>query len=221
MEIKYLVLDFGKVLAYPVSGHWFITPECWNILNRKEVDEQKLKEGMKKYNYILDEHVKTEQEELKMFTKFYKKTLEEIQYTGNIEIDSKKLAEDCVFNNNKYKLYDDVKNSLNILSKKYTLLLLSDNWPSGLRMINDYDINKYFKKVYISSICESKKEEKIFFDFPIKDYDIEEGQAIFVDDNIDLLKIAEEKGLIPIWMNRDNLIRECKYKTINCLKDLI
>ena len=88
-------------------------------------------------------------------------------------------------------------------------------------MINDYDINKYFKKVYISSICESKKEEKIFFDFPIKDYDIEEGQAIFVDDNIDLLKIAEEKGLIPIWMNRDNLIRECKYKTINCLKDLI
>ena len=63
MEQKYLILDFGKVLAYPVSGHWFITPATWNVLDKNEVNEEKLKQSMKKYNYVLDEFVKTEDEE--------------------------------------------------------------------------------------------------------------------------------------------------------------
>lgn len=221
MENKYLILDFGKVLAYPVSGHWFITPATWNLLDKKEINEEKLKQSMKKYNYILDEFVKTECEELVMFTKFYRNTLEDINYKGNIEKTAKQLAEDCVYNNDKYKLYDDVKEMLKKLSNKYTLLLLSDNWPSALRMLKDYKIEKYFNKVYISSIYQSQKRDKIFFDFPINDFDIKQGQAIFVDDNIDLLYIAEEKGLKPILMDRDNIISDSKYKIINCLNELI
>lgn len=221
MEYKYLILDFGKVLAYPVSGHWFITPITWNILDKKEIDEEKLKQSMKKYNYILDEFVKAESEEFEMFSKFYKTTLEDIKYKGNIEEISRKLAEDCVFNDTKYELYDDVKECLKILSEEYTLLLLSDNWPSALRMMKNYDIEKYFDKIYISSICEFQKKDKIFFDFPIRDYNIEEGQAIFVDDNINLLDIAKDKGLKTILMDRDKTIKNTRYKTINYLKDLI
>lgn len=221
MERKCLILDFGKVLAYPVSEHWFITPECWNILDKEKVDEKKLKESMKKYNYILDEFVKTEQEELKMFTKFYNKVLKEINYNESSKKESEKLAKDCVFNDNKYKIYEDVKESLKILSKRYTLLLLSDNWPSAIRMMKNYEIYEYFDKIYISSIYEYKKENKIFFDFPITDYNIKEGQVIFIDDNIDLLEIAEEKGLVPILMDRDKNIEQSKYKTINSLEDLL
>ena len=29
MKAKYLILDFGKVLAYPVTGDWFIIPSFY------------------------------------------------------------------------------------------------------------------------------------------------------------------------------------------------
>lgn len=221
MKIKYLILDFGKVLAYPVSGHWFITPACWKILDKKEIQEEKLKESMKKYNYMLDEFVKTEKEEFEMFRKFYKNVLKDIEYKGNIEEIAQELAQDCVYNNDKYRMYEDVKEKLQILSKKYRVLLLSDNWPSALRMLKDYGIEEYFEKIYISSICESRKKDKIFFDFPTNDFNIKKGEAIFVDDNIQLLDIAKEKGLIPILMDREMCEKSSRYPIINSLQDLI
>jgi len=219
-KIKYIILDFGKVLAYPISGHWFITPKFWGIIDKKSIDINKLTESMKKYNYMLDDFVKNEDEEYEMFYEFYKKVLEEIKYKEDIKSAAEKLSNDCVFNDNKYKLYDDVKLVLKELSQRYTLLLLSDNWPSVLRMMKNYGIYDFFDKIYISSIYESQKKDKIFFDYPINDYKIKSDEAIFVDDNINLLKIAKEKGLIPIAMDRENNLKECIYDIIKSLKEL-
>ena len=46
--IKNIIFDIGGVLAEPKSGHWFITTNFWNILNKNLIDEEKLKISLKK-----------------------------------------------------------------------------------------------------------------------------------------------------------------------------
>lgn len=45
--IKNIIFDIGGVLAQPKSGHWFITANFWNILNKNLIDEEKLKISLK------------------------------------------------------------------------------------------------------------------------------------------------------------------------------
>ena len=47
-KIKYIILDFGNVLAYPVTGNWFITPDFWNDLNDYYIDKDLLLNNFKK-----------------------------------------------------------------------------------------------------------------------------------------------------------------------------
>lgn len=52
--IKNIIFDIGGVLAEPKSGHWFITTNFWNILNKNLIDEEKLKISLKNtYTYKL------------------------------------------------------------------------------------------------------------------------------------------------------------------------
>ncbi len=46
--IKNIIFDVGGVLANPKTGHWFITPNFWNILDKCLVDEKVLKKNLKK-----------------------------------------------------------------------------------------------------------------------------------------------------------------------------
>lgn len=217
---KYLILDFGKVLAGPVFGNWFITPNFSKYIDIKKFDKDKLSETKNKYNYIIDAVIKTEEEEYKAFADFYEKILEEQKSEIDSKEISKKLAYDFVYNDEKYELYSDVKENLERLQKEYKLILLSDNWPCVYRIMKLWDIEKYFDKIYVSSIYGCQKSDKIFFDYPIKDYDIKANEVMFVDDNIELLKIAEEKGLIPVLMDRENVGNKCDFRIINSLKEL-
>lgn len=218
-EIKYIILDFGKVLAAPYTGEWFITPNFFEIVDKK-IEKETIKNTISKYNFMVGEKCSTEKEEFQVFIKFYKKILEDLKIK-DIEKKSKELARDFVYNDNKYILYSDVKECLDKLSKEYKLILLSDNWPCVFRIMKNWNIVRYFKKIYVSSIYDCQKSDKIFFDYPINEYNINQGEAIFVDDNINLLEIAEEKGLVPILMDREEKCDFCKYKKISFLKGLL
>ena len=85
--------------------------------------------------------------------------------------------------------------------------------------MREQGIDKYFEKMYISSVYNTKKEEGIFFDYPIQDFNIKEGEAIFVDDNELLLDVAITKGLDVRLMDRDNK-ETSKYKKINSLYEI-
>lgn len=218
-DIKYIVLDFGKVLAGPYTGEWFITPNFFKIID-KHINKEDVKNAISKYNYMVGEKCITEEEEFQVFLKFYRNILKDLNIE-DIEQKSEKLAEDFVYNDNKYILYSDVEECLNKLSKEYKLLLLSDNWPCVFRIMKNWKIDHYFEKIYVSSIYDCQKSDKIFFDYPILDYNIKHGEAIFVDDNINLVEISEEKGFIPILMDREDECDFCKYEKINSLKELI
>lgn len=221
MSYKYLILDFGKVLAYPVTGEWFIVPKFFEVIDKTKFNKEKFDEGLQLYGDILGKKLKDEQEEFEIITEYYKKVLE---YSGhkveNIEEISRIIAKEFVYENDKYKLYEDVKDALEKYSKEYILICLSDNWPSGRRFMKDLGIYDYFDRVYISSDYGYTKYDKLFFDEPIKDFGINPGEAIFVDDSKILMDIAKEKGFVPMLMDRNKETNEYKYKVLNSLADI-
>lgn len=159
-------------------------------------------------------------EEYEMFFTFYTQLFDMLDYPYK----SKKLINDIVYDmvytSNKYRLYDEVKTELEELSKKYTLLLLSDNWPCCVDIMKEHVIDKYFDRLYISSIYGCKKSDEIFFDYPINDYKINTGEAIFIDDNPNLLEIACRKGLGVRLMDREKKYQDSEYPIIHNLSEL-
>ena len=217
MDYKYIILDFGKVIAGPTTGYWDITPKFLELIDINKIDIDKFFEIRKKYGDILSEKVVNLEEEFDMFFRFYKSILDELNISEDI---SKEIAYDRTYNTDKYSLYDNIYNELDSLKEKYKLLLLTDNWPCVIDYLNKYNLEDYFDKIYISSFYGVEKKDKLFFNYPIKDYNIKNGEALFIDDNELNLDIALEKGLDVILMDRDNTINDSKYRIINDLSCL-
>ena len=220
-DIKYIILDFGKVLFKPTTGHWFITPKFLELFDINKIDIDMFNNAINKYDDILDRKVMTEEEEYDMFFEFYDSVLKTINYKEYTKEDIATVAHDMTYGRSKYTIYDDTIESLEKLSSKYKLLMLTDNWPCVLRIIEYYDIAKYFDRVYVSSIYDCKKADGIFFDYPINDYCIKKGEALYIDDNDNLLSIGEEKGLEVMLMDRENKNPEVSHKIIHSLDELV
>lgn len=220
MENKeYLILDFGKVVAGPKTGEWFITPNFFNIVSKDKIELEKLKEAIKKYSFYLSLPMHNEAEEFMCFSMFYNDILRELKYPVTDDV-IEALADDWTFNDEKFLFYNNIKSELAYLKEKYQLLMLTDNWPSVLRIMHNNDTYVFFKKIYVSSIYEAEKKNGIFFDYPISEYELENRKVKFVDDDIINLEFAEKKGLTPIMMDRENNRPKVKYKTINSLFEL-
>ena len=215
-EIKTIILDFGKVLAGPTTGNWFITPKFKELVDMSLIDKEKLNKSFKKYDDIISRKMNTEEEEYESFYELYSLILQEVypKYTDDI---AHSIAYNFTYKQDKYLFYDNVKQELEMLSKKYKLLLLTDNWPCIERILKENKLYKYFDKIYISSQYGSIKAEGIFFDYLINDYNIKKGDALFIDDSIENLDVAVEKGLDVLLMDRENNIYCDKYEKI---KDL-
>ena len=218
MNLKYIIFDFGKVLGYPKSGKWFLTPKFMAILNDSKIDFDKVKEVLLKNKYLVkdDLPIKTLEEEYQMFINFYSNILNEL---GLDKYLAKEIAFDKVYNNNEYLLYDDVKDILNVLNKKYKLIMLTNNFPSIIDYLKYEDVYDLFDKVYVSSVCETSKNEEKFFDMVIRDYNIKENEALFIDDFEDNLDIGIRKKLKVIMLDRENK-KDSKYKKISNLVEL-
>lgn len=219
MNYKYVILDFGKVLAGPTTGEWFITPKFKELVDMSLIDMEKLNKSFDKHDDIISRKMNTEEEEYHNFYELYSLILQEVypKYTDDI---AHSIAYNFAYKQDKYKFYDNVKEEIDKLSKKYKLLLLTDNWPSVERILKENKLYKYFDKIYISSQYGVVKAEGIFFDYLLEDYDIQKGEALFIDDCIENLDVAIEKGLDVLLMDREDNIDCDKYKKINDLSSI-
>ena len=217
MNYKYIVLDFGKVLAAPTTGNWDITPKFLELIDIKKIDIEKFKELREKLESTISEKLLTLDEEYDMFTRFYETILKEFGYSKDI---AKQIAYDRTYNYSKYTLYNNVHDELKRLKEKYSLILLTDNWPCVISYLKKYELYDLFEKVYISSIYGAVKNDKVLFDYPINDFNIKPGEALFIDDNEANLDIAIEKGFDVLLMDREKNIKESKYKIINDLNNI-
>jgi len=219
MDYKYVILDFGKVLAGPTTGEWFITPKFKELVDMSLIDKEELNKAFDKYDDIISRKMNTEEEEYHNFYEFYSLVLQEVypKYTDDI---AHSIAYNFTYKEDKYTFYPNIKEELDNLKNKYKLLLLTDNWPCIERILKDNKLYKYFDKIYISSQYGSIKAEGIFFDYLINDYDIKKGDALFIDDSIENLDVGKEKGLAVLLMDRENNIECDKYKKINDLSNI-
>lgn len=217
---KYIVLDFGGVIAVSPSRDWDMIPKFLELVDINKLDIEKFNKKKKEYSYILSEKITMLEEEYDMFTRYYDKLLSESNYPDyNIEI-SKEIAYDRTYNTSKYELCDNIINELELLSGKYKLLLLTDNWPCVFDYLKKYNLDKYFDKVYVSSIYGSIKREGDFFNYPINDYNIKNGEVLFIDDSELNLDVAREKGFDVLLMDRDNTVKNSKYGIIHNLLEI-
>ena len=218
MKHKYIILDFGNVLAYPITGNWYLTKKFMEYVDMSKIDYSKYSEAVKNHSDILSRKISTLEEEEILFYDFYKSILKDINYNITDE-QINDISRYYTYCYDKCKLYDDVDDSLKRLSKKYGLILLSDNWPCGIEVMKYYNVDKYFLKMYISSVYGCLKEEGIFFDYPINDFNIKPHEALFIDDNEKILDVAVTKELDVKIMQRKR-INKSKYQRITTLNDL-
>ena len=120
---------------------------------------------------------------------------------------------------NKSRFIVNLKDVLNVLNKKYKLIMLTNNFPSIIDYLKNEDIYDLFDKVYVSSIYETSKNEEKFFDMVINDYNIKESEALFIDDFEDNLDIGIRKKLNVVMLDRENK-KDSKYKKISNLVEL-
>ena len=216
---KFAILDFGKVLAYPTTGYWFITPKFKSLVNMEDLDINDILNAMNRYNYIISEEAHTLEDEYDIFYRFYQNVFFSLKYKISTD-DLKSIAYNITYENDKYGIYPQVREELEYLSSKYRLIMITDNWPCVTRILEFYKIDKYFEKIYISSVYASTKIKGKLFEIAKREFNIKREEAIFVDDNIEILKVAENYGLIPVLMDRNKESLECNYKTINNLFEI-
>lgn len=218
MKYEYIILDFGNVLAKPTTGNYLITPKFKELVNIDLIDNRLLITTLNKYHDIIEKQMNKEEEEYNAFYEFYSSVLQEI-YPNYTEDIAHAIAYNFTYKQDKYIFYDNIKNELENLSKKYKLILLTDNFPSIDRILKERKIYKYFDKIYISSQYGTIKKEGLLFNYPIEEYNIK-NNALFIDDSIENLDVAIEKGLDVLLLDREDKIICNKYKKINNLENI-
>lgn len=199
---KNLFFDVGSTLLYPKTKEWFIPPNYKKILG--DIDTNLFKENIDKNKFLLDErNINTEEQEFEMFSKFYYNVLKDFNYSNITTEKIRNLAYDCVYNDDKFVFYKEVKRELKNLSKEYDMYIISDAWPSTYRVLKNYGIYDLFKKIYISSDLGFKKSDKILFEIALENISSNDINY-FIDDRFELLKISEKYGFIPIIIDRNN-----------------
>lgn len=220
MNIKNIIFDIGGVLADPKSGHWFITNNFWDIVDKNIINEDELEISLKKNLYLQTQEPKNEKEEHEMFSDYYYEVLKDINYLNVDKNIADKIADDCVYNDDKFVFYDDVISVLDKLSKKYNLYIISNGWPSSLRVLKNKNIDKYFKDIFISSIYSTTKEDNLFDVFLSKNPNVNPNESLYIDDRRHILEKAKEYNFNLLLMDRKNKYLDSKFNTINNLFDI-
>ena len=109
MKYKYVILDFGKVLAGPTTGDWFITPKFEEVIDMGLIDRDSLNEEFNKFNDIIGRKMMTQEEEYNSFFELYSLVLQEVNYPKYSDDIVHEIAYNFTYESDKYTFYDDIK----------------------------------------------------------------------------------------------------------------
>ncbi len=156
-----------------------------------------------------------------MFSNYYCNVLKDINYP-NASLDiANKLADDCVYNDDKFIFFDDVNLILEELSKKYNLYIISNGWPSSFRVLKNKGIDKYFKGIIISSMYTTVKEENLFDIFINKYKEVTPSESLYIDDRNHILQKAKEYGFNLLLMDRYKKYEKTQFEIVNNMNDIL
>ena len=153
--------------------------------------------------------------------KYNKYTKEGLLSVINKELDlnlNKEFLDDYfdMYNNLETNVSDNIKNTLEYLSKKYELVTLS-NWFtfSQKERLKIAGLDKYFKEVYGTDIVPMKPTKESFLSV-IGNHKIEE--CLMIGDNIEMdIKVPYELGMNVLYYSKG---KDSKYPSINKFEEL-
>ncbi|AZV56628.1 HAD-IA family hydrolase [Clostridium sp. AWRP] len=233
-NIEAILFDSGRVLNYPQSGNWFITPNFFkyvdkNVFNSISKDRKKLS-FKKAYDYINScKLIKTQEEEYRHFVEYYNiffKGFPELNLsTDNVE----SVAKDLVYNPKKYVFFDEAEGVISMLSKKYKLGVVSDAWPSLNSVFEAVKLRKYFSTFIISSMLGVTKPDSIMYQTALDELGVLPQNTIFIDDNLKNCIGANKLGIHSVLLCRNKreyisnkvLSIGKKYDVVNNLQQLV
>lgn len=206
--IKGVLFDSGRVLNYPTTGNWFISPNFYDIVSKElfeNIDSRKIHNAFQNATRYINSIacIRDKNEELIYFTEFYNifsNCLPELKLEkSKIRL----IAEDLVYNLQKYTFYSDVFAVIPKISKKYKLGIVSDAWPSLIDVYESADLKKYFSTIIISSVLGTQKPDKKMYEAALKNLKISPQEAIFIDDNPKNCDGAKRIGMKPYLLCRN------------------
>lgn len=232
-NIKAVLFDSGRVLNGPVTGHWFITPNFWEYVDNnifETIDKIKVASAFREADkYIVTQKLmKTKEEEYQHFIKFYEifsSQLPELNLTSDA---IKSIAEDLVFNPQKYVFYNDALAVIPELKNKYKLAIVSDAWPSLLDVYEENKLTSYFDSIVISSFIGTSKPDSKMYYTALEELNVKPEEAAFIDDSFKNCLGAMKVGINTILLCRNKQVYITEkiksigkgYKVINNLKQL-
>ncbi|MFT9057034.1 MAG: HAD-IA family hydrolase [Ethanoligenens sp.] len=224
--IKAILFDSGKVLNYPTTGHWFISPHFYDIVGKdifEKIGDNKVRHAFENAAQYIDSitHIQDNHEELARFTEFYNifsHHLPELELDGTRV---KLLAEDIVSNPEKYTFYPDVYSVIPALSEKYKLGIVSDAWPSLIEVYEHAGLKKYFSTIIISSVLGTQKPDRRMYETALEHLGVGPQETIFIDDSSKNCEGAKKIGIKPYLLYRNakgralmQLYGKCKGYTV-------
>ncbi|MDQ0088517.1 putative hydrolase of the HAD superfamily [Paenibacillus anaericanus] len=207
-HIKAILFDSGRVLNHPRTGHWFIPPNFFSYVDQEKfklISQNKIEGALHKALQYMDNNplIRNEAEEYQHFIHFYKIISIEL---ASLELNREQiegLAHDTVFNDDKFKFYEDVFKVIPELHNNYKLGVVSDTWPSLDRVFRNVGLRRYFSTFVMSSILGVVKPHELMFQTALTELSIKPEEALFVDDNIRNLEGARKLGIHTLGLLRD------------------
>ena len=224
--ITTIILDYGKVLAYPASGNWFIPDNLLSSVGglnalKLLLSKKRVNRAFRKGNeYLLANHkLFTEEEEFEQFKQFYRILFDEIKMKVNekaIELIARKL----VYDDEKVFFYDDVKDCITEFKKNYKVMILSDTWPSLKRILTNNGILPLLDGMVLSCHYGEIKKNTRLFEIAIEEYNLVPGECVFIDDSPENLANAKKTGFNPVLMDRREKTGASEYPKIKQLDEI-
>lgn len=115
-------------------------------------------------------------------------------------------------------LYDDVKDTLEKLKKKYKLAILTNgNTASQRRKLNTINIYDLLDYTLVSSEVNMKKPDIKLFEYTAKQLNVKPNECVYVGDNyqIDVLG-SRNANMQPIFVSR----KDEKYDDVTTIKEI-
>ncbi|MBL4934336.1 HAD-IA family hydrolase [Clostridium sp. YIM B02515] len=218
-KIKAILIDSGKVLNGPITGHWFITPNFFSYVDEnifKAIDTKQRNAAFNKASDYISKQslIITEEEEFLHFYEYYKIFSSELPELKLKDNQIRAIAEDLVYNYSKYQFYKDSIEVIPELSKKYKLAIVSDAWPSLENVFKRVGMREYFSSFIISSIKGITKPNELMYKAAIEELEILPEEAIFIDDSIKNCDGAAKLGIKSVLMCRD--LKSYLYNRLTC-----
>lgn len=224
--ITTILLDYGKVLAYPTSGEWLLPKNARKIIGNANAlklfaHEKRFGEAYKSANDFLNGNhlVLTEAEEFAQFSEMYRRFFAAMDVRIADAV-CEKLARDYVYNDDETTFYDDAISGIRRLKERYRVAVLSDNWPSLRRRLQNAGVAQLLDALIISSEHNETKEGTRLFEIAIDALGEVPSHILFVDDAEDNLKNAEKTGMNPVLMVRGDKAVLSRFPVIHSLREI-